>query len=185
MKKIIFPLIAFSFLFVFVNGCDRTEKTKALSENQDPAQETLAEKYPFVFVNGCDRTEKTKALSENQDPAQETLAEKYPSVFPESWKKAEMLVREYRNLKPGVDYYHFHFKTFEDTGKPLSVYLLEIDWKKAAVKAQTAVCGRNLQTVADMVKDRNVVAAVNGAYFYYTPPAPYFDIKCSGTLHEA
>ena len=67
------------------------------------------------------------------------------------------MLYKYKNIKPGIDYFHIHFKEFEDTGKPLSVYLVEIDWNTANVKAQVAVCGERLQTVADMVKDKNPV----------------------------
>ena len=133
-------------------------------------------------VQGCGGE---KDSGEAKAGIQEEKTVRYPSVFPESWKNAEMLETDYREVRPGVDYYHFHFKLFEDTKTPLSVYLLEIDWKKASVKAQVAVAEQSLQTVPEMLKKKDVVAAVNGAYFYYAPPGPYFDIKSNGVLHEA
>jgi hypothetical protein len=111
-----------------------------------------------VLLCSCDcRKNCAVNTAENGTISQTMPQKKFPSVFPESWKNREFLAHEYKNIKPGIDYFHFHFKEFEDTGKPLSVYLVEIDWNTAKVKAQTAVCGEHLQTVADMVKDKNPV----------------------------
>ena len=111
-----------------------------------------------VLLCSCDCRKNCAVNTEENAAISQTIPlKKFPSVFPESWKNCEMLVREYKNIKPGIDYFHIHFKEFEDTGKPLSVYLVEIDWNTANVKAQVAVCGERLQTVADMVKDKNPV----------------------------
>jgi len=113
------------------------------------------------------------------------LVPEYPEVYPEEWKQTEFWEKEAKILRPGVNYYHYHFKTFPVTGKPLSIYLLEIKWKEAGLAFHCAVCGDALRTVPDMVRGKNAVAAVNGAYFHYVPPKPYFDIKCDGVLFEA
>ena len=111
-----------------------------------------------VLLCSCDCRKNCAVNTEENAAISQTIPlKKFPSVFPESWKNCEMWVREYKNIKRGIDYFHIHFKKFEDTGKPLSVYLVEIDWNTANVKAQTAVCGERLQTVADMVKDKNPV----------------------------
>ena len=82
-----------------------------------------------VLLCSCDcRKNCAVNTAENGAISQTMPQKKFPSVFPESWKNCEFLAHEYKNIKPGIDYFHFHFKEFEDTGKPLSVYLVEIDW---------------------------------------------------------
>lgn len=107
----------------------------------------------------------------------------YPPVFPEEWKSAPLIDSEYRILVPGVTYCHYHFKELD--GKPLSIYLIVVEWDKADVALKIGIAGKGtLQTVRSMVeKDRDIlVAAVNGAYFNFIPPVPYFYIKSGGEV---
>ena len=68
---------------------------------------------------------------------------------------------------------------------PVSVYFVVVDWDQADVSFKLAQSGAQLKTVAEMVQDdRQTIAAVNGAYFHYVPPTPYYPIKIDGTVYE-
>ena len=69
---------------------------------------------------------------------------------------------------------------------PVSVYFVVVEWDKADVSLKLAECGPRLKTVEEMVKgDRQVIAAVNGAYFRYVPPTPFYPIKIDGRIYDA
>ena len=68
---------------------------------------------------------------------------------------------------------------------PVSVYFVVVDWDQADVSFKLAQSGAQLKTVAEMVQDdRQTIAAVNGAYFHYVPPTPYYPLKIDGTRYE-
>ena len=69
---------------------------------------------------------------------------------------------------------------------PVSVYFVVVEWDKADVSFKLAECGPQLKTVEEMVKhDRKTIAAVNGAYFRYVPPTPFYPIKIDGKIYDA
>ncbi len=69
---------------------------------------------------------------------------------------------------------------------PVSVYFVVVDWDQADVSFQLAQSGAMLKTVGQMVQDdRRTIAAINGAYFRYVPPTPYYPLKIDGTVYEA
>jgi len=68
---------------------------------------------------------------------------------------------------------------------PVSVYYVVVDWDMANVSFKLAQSGLGLKTVANMVQgDTQTIAAVNGAYFHYIPPKPYYPLKIDGKIFE-
>lgn len=108
----------------------------------------------------------------------------FPERFPAEWKAKKLRSTRTVNLSPGVDYYHYHFDDFFGNNTPLSFHTIVIDWDKANVKFNLAECGDTLKTVEEMVKEKNPLFAINGAYFTYKPPVTYFRLKINGTVYE-
>ncbi len=109
----------------------------------------------------------------------------YPKVFPEEWKKKEVLDFETRKLAPGVTYWHYHLDDM--LGNPVSFYFVIADWKKAKVQMKIGVCNPvRLQKVAEIVEPdrKKLLAAINGTYFDFVPPAPVFYTKAEGKVYS-
>lgn len=104
----------------------------------------------------------------------------FPEGYPEELRSKKLRDSEFREIAPGVNYYHYHFDDIE--GQPLSLYYVVIDWDKANVKLNLAQCGKKLKTVMEMVKDKKPLAAVNGAYFRYKGPVTYYPLKIEGKV---
>lgn len=110
----------------------------------------------------------------------------YPETFPGEWKKCELISHSSKLLAPGVTYYHYHAKDLS-RGKPLSFYLIVVEWDKTEGQIGLRVAGesKGRATVPRMLKSRrDVVAAVNGSYFHMRNGYPYFALKAEGNLQE-
>lgn len=111
-------------------------------------------------------------------------ASPYPKTFPDEWKEKEFLESEHIVLSDGVNYYHYIIKDFFGENHPFSFYAVIVDWDRAKVRLNLEQSGLFLSTVENMVKTKAPVFAVNGAYFFFTPPSTYFRLKINGKIYE-
>lgn len=197
------PYYRVQYIFTNANGKVGIQRGKSLSE-EDAKQQAITAKtnieeaYKELKDNSFSSVAKRysdhpNAKRDKQNITFHTMLSKDSELCSKEISDAVIKLKKNGDItKPikgklgGMEGY-FIFRLVKTVEKmPASIYYVIIDWDKAKVKFKLRQCGKRLKTVAKMVEDeKDLIAAVNGAYFTWRGPATFYPFKEDGQLFDA
>lgn len=197
------PYYQVQYIFTNANGRNAIHRGKALPEDEAKkqaatAKETIEEAHDELkgsaFLSIAKRySDHPNAKRSKPNITYNTMIAEDSEFCSDEVKKAVTKLKKVGDYtepvkgKLGEMEGYFIFRLQKKVEKmPASIYYVIVDWDKAKVKFKLRQCGKRLKTVADMVEDeKDLIAAVNGAYFTWRGPATFYPFKEDGQLFDA